>query len=90
MCVQVVFAPGNSLDVFQTGELENEDDDFDEDSSDHDSDSDDDILSSRARVFNTVSYIYSSYKIIWGGQRGEGGEGRGRGRGGGRGFPTKR
>lgn len=49
-----MFAPGDSLDVFQSNEWDNEDED-DEEDSDHDSDSDDDILSNRARSVTNVS-----------------------------------
>ena len=54
LTIQVVFAPGVSLDLFRTGEWE--EGEYDDDDSEHDSDSDDDILSNRTRVVNTVSH----------------------------------
>ena len=65
LCItKVVFAPGSSLDVFRTGEWEEDEADYSDEDSDHDSDSDDDILSNRARIsVNSVSYHHNSLYI---------------------------
>ena len=55
--IQVVFAPGVSLDVFHSGDWDDEEGEYSDGDSDHDSDSDDDILSNRARTsIHSVSY----------------------------------
>lgn len=57
ICVQVVFAPGISLDVFRSGDWDDDEGEYSDGDSDHDSDSDDDILSNRARTsVHSVSY----------------------------------